>query len=171
MCTCHTSSVCTCNVCLFPLQRHALPFLWRFLQALQVHRTSLGWTRDVLLLAGRRWDLASFGLERCLCCPLWLLRVKHAGSVDQRHLASRDAFPLEIAVLHGFVGDEVEAPAIWSLLQVFPQGSLVLHLKLVPVNWTKEVSAGRAIPQGAQDPLVTGHNSALQERKRKLSTS
>lgn len=168
--TCHTA-VCTCNVCLFPLQPCALSFLWRFLQALYVHRTHLGWTWDVLLLVERRRNPASSGLEPRLCCPLWLLLVKHAGSVDQRHLASRDAFPLEIALLHGFVGDEVEAPAIWSLLQVFPQGSLVLHLKLVMVNWTEEVSAGRAIPQGAQDPLVTGHNSALQERERKLSTS
>lgn len=171
MCTCGTSSVCTCNVGLFPLQPRVLPFLWCFLQALHVHRTSLRWTWDVLLVVGGRRDPASFGPERCLYFPLWLLRVSHAGSVEQWHLASRDAFPLEIAVLHGFVGDEVEAPAMWSLLQVFGQGSLVIHLKLLPVNWTEEVPAGRAVPQGAQDPLATGHSSALQEREGKLTTS
>lgn len=167
MCTCCCASVCTCNVRLFPLQPRALPLLWRLLQAPHVQRASLWWTRDVLLLVRRCRDPADFGLG----CPLRLLLVKCAGSVEQWHLASWDAFPQEIAVLHGFVRDEVEAPAVWSVLQVFPQGSLVLHLKLVPVNWTEEVSSDRAVPQGAQDALLAGHNSALLEKERKKRIS
>lgn len=71
-----------------------------------------------------------------------------------------------MAPLHGSVRDEVEAPAVGGVLQVFPQGGLVLHLKLVPVDWTEEVSSDGAVPQGAQDALVAGHNSALEEERK-----
>lgn len=158
----------TCNVCLLPLHSCMLAFLWGVLQVLQVDYTPF-WCMWHVLLVTLMWLHPSYFKNRP--STLSLFQIRNTGPVEKWHLGSWDALPPEISAGQWFIQDEVKAPALWSLLQVFPKGSLVFYLQLLSVHGAKKVSSGRTVLQDAEDTIASSHGSALQDTEVRILVS